>query len=149
MKRHKNISVNEETSMQNWGIRHTEKSRIFISSLLASKSLPQQSFSSLLSLLSPIFCFPAASQLFSSTLGLKVIAQMKIRVQEAAITLYVFLQPNESSRTCVIGPHTNIPRLAPMVKIPVANDRFLLKYFATIKKHDVRQKHAPSPVRIL
>ena len=149
MKRHKNISVNEETSMQNWGIRHTEKSRIFISSLLASKSLPQQSFSSLLSLLSPIFCFPAASQSFSSTLGLKVIAQMKIRVQEAAITLYVFLQPNESSRTCVIGPHTNIPRLAPMVKIPVANDRFLLKYFATIKKHDVRQKHAPSPVRIL
>lgn len=76
-------------------------------------------------------------------------AKMKIRVQESAMTLNVFLQPIESRSTWVTGPHMNIPNEGPMVTLPVAKERLFLKYFATIRKHKVRQQHDPSPVRTL
>lgn len=74
-------------------------------------------------------------------------AKMKIKVHAIAMTLNVFLQPTESRSTWVTGPQINIPNEGPMVTPPVAKERLLLKYFATIKKHEVRQQHDPSPVR--
>ena len=62
--------------------------------------------------------------------------------------LKVFLQPTESRRTCVIGPHINIPNDGPIVTLPVAKERFLLKYIATTRNAEVRQAQAPNPVRV-
>ena len=148
MKRHMNISVKEATRMQYWGILQTEKSRIL------NFLFPAWLFA-LLSSSSWLFGLVISSQLtpnilsFSSILGLKGMAKSKMRVQESAMTLKVFLQPTESRSTWVTGPQINIPNEGPMVTLPVAKERFLLKYFATIRKQEVRQKLAPSPVRTL
>lgn len=148
MKRHMNISVKDATRMQYWGILQTEKSRIlnFLFSVWLFELLSSSSW---------LFGSVISSQLtsdilsFSSILGLKGMAKSKMRVQESAMTLKVFLQPTESRSTWVTGPQINIPNEGPMVTLPVAKERFLLKYFATIRKQEVRQKLAPSPVRTL